>query len=87
MDDVALIAIGYTFVEMHAKLTDFFLRPGSTNEWSETYNSAYSLDKFGLLNITCWVMNFLGPVLQLGTTSITPSAFHHFLGILVNNCL
>lgn len=52
MDDVALIAIGYTFVEMHAKLTDFFLHPGSTNEWSETYNSTYSLDKFGLLNIT-----------------------------------
>ena len=52
MNDVALIAIGYTFVEMHVKLTDFFLCPGGMNEWSKTYNSTYSLDKFGLLNIT-----------------------------------
>lgn len=87
MDDVALIAIGYTFIETHAKLTDFFVRPGGAIEWSETHNSAYSLDKFGLLNMTRRVTDSLGPVLQLGTTSIAPTAFHRFLGVLVDNRL
>ena len=87
MDDVALIAIGRTFAETHAKLTDFFLRPGGANEWSDTHNSSYSLDKFGLLNMTRRVTDSLGPALQLGTTLIAPSAFHRFLGVLVDNRL
>ena len=50
MDDVALIVTGKTFADCHAKIRKFMERHGGGLDWSKAHNSAFSLDKFGLLN-------------------------------------
>ncbi|PIL37604.1 hypothetical protein GSI_01298 [Ganoderma sinense ZZ0214-1] len=87
MDDVALITVGRTFADTHSKLQDFFNRPGGASEWSATHNSHFSLDKFGLLNMTRKASDALGPHLCLGDTTIEPSSHHRFLGVLVDHRL
>ncbi|PIL29086.1 hypothetical protein GSI_09134 [Ganoderma sinense ZZ0214-1] len=87
MDDVALITVGRNFADTHAKLQDFFARPGGASEWSASHNSHFSLDKFGLLNMTCKVSDALGPHLNLSDATIAPSSHHRFLGVLVDHRL
>ena len=87
MDDVALIVTGRTFAETHEKLRIFFSRPGGADEWSLSHNSHFSLDKFGLLNLTRRISDPLGPPLELGNATIQPSTHHRFLGVLVDNRL
>ena len=85
MDNVALITIGRTFSETHAKLLDFFTHPGGVDEWSTSHNSHFSLDKFGLLNMIRCPSDSLGPALQLDNTTIEPAASHCFLGLLMDH--
>ncbi|RDX41825.1 hypothetical protein OH76DRAFT_1306070, partial [Lentinus brumalis] len=50
MDDVAVLATGWTFSEVHAQLKDFMKHPGGGDDWSASHHSSFSIDKFGLVN-------------------------------------
>ncbi|KAI0364124.1 hypothetical protein BV20DRAFT_910306, partial [Pilatotrama ljubarskyi] len=66
MDDVALITTGKTFSACHDKARRFMDRDGGAQDWSRSHNSAFSLDKFGLLNCKARLNGIgLGPPLQL----------------------
>ena len=89
MDDVALIVTGKTFDECHDKIRRFMDRLGGGMDWSRTHNSAFSLDKFALLNCKRRAKKIgLGPALHLSDgTVITPTDHHRFLGVLVDQSL
>ncbi|KAI0364245.1 hypothetical protein BV20DRAFT_919056, partial [Pilatotrama ljubarskyi] len=66
MDDVALVTTGKTYEVCHAKVRRFMDREGGAQDWSRSHNSAFSLDKFGLLNCKAQPKRIgLGPPLQL----------------------
>ncbi|RPD54989.1 hypothetical protein L227DRAFT_510637, partial [Lentinus tigrinus ALCF2SS1-6] len=87
MDDVAVLAVGRTFREVHSQLSDFMMRPGGGEDWSATHHSPYSVDKFNLVNFSRKLSikkGRLGPALQLRGHRVQPSPYHRFLGILVD---
>ena len=89
MDDVALIVTGKTFPECHRNIRSFMERAGGGLDWSRTHNSAFSMEKFGLLNCKARPRKIgLGPALQLSDgTTIEPTDHHRFLGVLVDQAL
>ena len=50
IDDVALLAIGNSFEETYAKLTDMMNQPNRAFAWSESHNSQFELSKLALMN-------------------------------------
>ncbi|RPD60880.1 hypothetical protein L227DRAFT_488420, partial [Lentinus tigrinus ALCF2SS1-6] len=71
MDDVALIVTGKTFTICHGKVRKFMDRPGGAMDWSTSHNSAYSLDKFGLVNCKAQPKRIgLGPALRLTSGTV-----------------
>ncbi|OSD04081.1 hypothetical protein PYCCODRAFT_1365058 [Trametes coccinea BRFM310] len=86
MDDVALVVTGKTSEETHKKACAFMQREGGAMAWSKSHNSAFSVDKFGLLNCAR-VKPGLRPALDLGGTVIEPFNHQHFLGVLLDRCL
>ncbi|RPD63972.1 hypothetical protein L227DRAFT_496792, partial [Lentinus tigrinus ALCF2SS1-6] len=89
MDDVALVVTGKSFTICHNKVRAFMDRPGGAMDWSTSHNSAYSLDKFGLVNCKAQPKRIgLGPALQLTDgTVIAPTDHQRFLGVLVDQAL
>ncbi|RDX44140.1 hypothetical protein OH76DRAFT_1360085, partial [Lentinus brumalis] len=62
-------------------------RAGGGEDWSATHYSAFSVDKFGLVNFSRKLSirrGLLGPTLQLRVHRIEPSPYHRFLGVLVD---
>ncbi|KAL7277809.1 hypothetical protein ACG7TL_002174 [Trametes sanguinea] len=86
MDDVALVVTGKTFEEAHAKAQAFMRRDGGAQDWSTSHNSAFSVEKFGLINCAR-VRPGLGPQLTLEETVISPSEQQRFLGVLLDRRL
>ncbi|EIW59061.1 uncharacterized protein TRAVEDRAFT_121083, partial [Trametes versicolor FP-101664 SS1] len=71
MDDVALVVTGKTFVDCHDKVRRFMERDGGANDWSRAHNSAFSLDKFGLINCKAQPKRIgLGPQLKLSDGTV-----------------
>ncbi len=89
MDDVALVVTGKTFESCHDKVRRFMERDGGAQDWSAAHNSAFSLDKFGLINCKAQPKRIgLGPQLTLSDgTVVQPTDHHRFLGVLVDQAL
>ena len=86
VDDVALLAIGDSFEETYAKLTDMMNRPNGAFAWSETHNSQFELSKLALMNFTTrrtvdTPLTLTHP-LSNSTTTIKPQLTYKFLGIM-----
>lgn len=89
MDDVALVVTGKTFEDCRDKVRRFMERDGGAQDWSRAHNSAFSLDKFGLINCKAqpkWIGLGLQLTLSDGTV-IQPTDHHRFLGVLVDQAL
>ncbi|EIW62685.1 uncharacterized protein TRAVEDRAFT_113415, partial [Trametes versicolor FP-101664 SS1] len=66
MDNVALVVTSKTFESCHDKVRCFMERDGGAQDWSTAHNSAFSLDKFGLINCKAQPKRIgLGPQLTL----------------------
>ncbi|CDO75099.1 hypothetical protein BN946_scf185010.g24 [Trametes cinnabarina] len=89
MDDVALVVTGKTFTACHNKVRRFMDRGGGALDWSRAHNSAFSLDKFGLINCKSQPKRIgLGPPLTLSDgTVVRPSDHHRFFGVLMDQGL
>ncbi|CDO77770.1 hypothetical protein BN946_scf185041.g1, partial [Trametes cinnabarina] len=89
MDNVALVVTGKTFMACHNKVRRFMDREGGALDWSRAHNSAFSLDKFGLINCKSQPKRIgLGLPLTLSDgTVVRPSDHHRFLGVLMDQGL
>ena len=86
VDDVALLAIGNSFEETYAKLTDMMNRANGAFAWSESHNSQFELSKLALMNFTTrrsvdTPLTLTHP-LSNSTTTIKPLLTYKFLGIM-----
>lgn len=86
IDDVAVIAVGKTFLDTYAIFREYMLCIGGVFDWAQIYNTQFSLEKFGLLSCKR-NMSGLGPALDLGTTVIQPAKSHVFLGVQIDHQL
>ena len=91
VNDVALLAIGDSFRETYAKLTDMMNRPNGAFAWSESHNSQFELSKLALMNFVTKRTNdtplTLTHPLSNSTTMIKPLLTYKFLGILFDSKL
>ncbi|GBE85286.1 hypothetical protein SCP_0704730 [Sparassis crispa] len=83
IDDAAIIAIGKDFEETHTILCSYMDDERGTMAWSTTHYSEFSLEKFGLLNMSA-TPHELGPTLELCTASIKLAELHKFLGTIID---
>lgn len=89
MNNVALVVTGKTFTDCYDRVQWFMDQDGGAQDWSRAHNSAFSLDKFGLLNCKAQPKHIrLGPpLLLLDGMKISLSDHHRFLGVLVDQGL
>lgn len=90
IDDVIVLTIGDTYDDTHGKLRSFMTRPGGAFEWSTSHTSAFSVEKFGLLNFSAKQRDRgLGPALILGPGHpvIEPAKSYKFLGVHIDHRL
>ncbi|GBE89552.1 RNA-directed DNA polymerase from mobile element jockey [Sparassis crispa] len=86
IDDAAIIATGKDYIETHEILRRYMDEEGGAMTWSNEHQSEFSLDKFGLLNMSAMSPD-LGPSLQLQTANIQPLEAHKFLGVTIDRRL
>ncbi|GBE84774.1 RNA-directed DNA polymerase from mobile element jockey [Sparassis crispa] len=86
IDDVALIATGSNFEETHDNLRHCMDHSDGAMMWSADHQSEFSLDKFGLLNLSARLPS-LGPALQLRSCTVQPTSTYKFLGVLLDHHL
>lgn len=83
VDDTAFIAIGKTFADTHATLVDMMEREGGGYDWSNKHNSRFETSKFALMDFTL-SRTKNRPPLTLRDSTITPTANHKFLGVILD---
>ena len=81
VDDTALLVEGPSFDETHATLKRMMNRRGSAFEWSAEHNSRFEVSKFTLVDFSR-KKGIDRPPLRLRQTTITPTPFHKFLGVM-----
>jgi hypothetical protein len=81
VDDTAFIAIGKSFHDTHATLKHMVERPGGGYEWAEAHNS-----KFAIVDFSMNSEREHPPPITHGAT-ITPTATHRFLGVILDQAL
>ncbi|GBE84554.1 RNA-directed DNA polymerase from mobile element jockey [Sparassis crispa] len=86
IDDAAITAIGKNYTETHEILRGYMDGEGGATFWSNDHQSEFSLDKFGLLNMSAMSPD-VGPALQLQSANIKPLKAHKFLGITIDRHL
>ena len=81
VDDTALLVEGPSFDETHATLKRMMNRRGGAFEWSAEHNLRFKVSKFALVDF--WRKKGIDrPPLQLRQTTIAPTPFHKFLGVI-----
>lgn len=86
VDDTAFIAIGKSFHDTHATLKHMLERPGGGYDWAGAHNSKFETSKFALVDFSMNATKERPPLVTRGTT-ITPTATHRFLGVILDQAL
>ena len=84
VDDMALVAVGKSFVETHQKLKDMLKQQGGGYEWSANHNSRFETNKFVLMDFS---LNRAKPRpdMNLRGVTIKSAPSHKFLGVIIDN--
>ena len=86
IDDVALLATGENFEEMHRKLKSMMEHHGGAFDWSKNHYSHFELTKLALMDFS--PKSPAGTPLSISwrgsddTTVVKPVSTYHFLGVL-----
>ncbi|GBE90127.1 RNA-directed DNA polymerase from mobile element jockey [Sparassis crispa] len=86
IDDTAIIATGKDYTETHATLCNYMDGRNGAMTWSNTHQSEFSPDKFGLINMSASSRD-PGQSLRLCTAMIEPAVSHKFLGVIIDRHL
>jgi hypothetical protein len=86
VDDTAFIAIGKSFHETHAILKNMLERTGGGYDWARDHNSKFETSKFALVDFSMNAVKERSPLTTRGIT-ITPTATHRFLGVILDQAL
>ena len=97
VDNTMFFVAGNTYQENNTKLANMMAQRNGATEWSKTHNSNFEIDKFALLHLSRKCEpdpNRPGkqrpiprPALTLTDHTITPSASHKFLGVILDQAL
>jgi hypothetical protein len=86
VDDTTFIATGNSLEETHTSLNDMLEHSGGGFECFKSHNSKFKTNKFALINFSL-NSNKPRPPMLIRNSSITPTAKHKFLGVIVDQSL